>query len=507
MVEMAVTGRKRSRRAPREMAAEIVPVVKPGMVGGCYQPLSHTQVEQIHQSVLEVLETIGMGDAPPTCIELVTAAGGELTDDGRLLFPRALVEDIISRASREVILYGQDKKHDVSLSGSKVHFGTAGQAVHIVDCDNLEYRDPTLKDLFDMARLVDRLDNLHIYQRPIVPRDVLDTRELDINTCYASVAGTSKHVGTNFFSPETLNETVKMLDIIAGGENEFRKRPFVSLTCCFSVPPLKFGKDACEVMEAAVHAGMPVLLLSAGQAGATCPASLAGTVVQEIAETLAGLVYINLMVSGHPTILGPWPFVSDLRTGAMSGGSGEQAVVAAACAQMTNFYDLPGGVAAGMTDSKLPDIQAGYEKGYTNVLAGQAGANMVYEAAGMHASLLGCCYESFVIDNDMLGAVQRSIRGIEVTSEDLSIEVMRQVCTEGPGHYLGHGQTMNLMRSAYLYPEIGDRLSPDEWLLQDCPSVLDRAKNKVKEVLEGPLPSHISPEVDALIRRDFPILL
>ena len=144
----------------------------------------------------------------------------------------------------------------------------------------------------------------------------------------------------------------------------------------------------------------------------------------------------------------------------MSGGSGEQALLTAACAQMAHFYDLTGGVPAGMSDSKLPDIQAGYEKGYTNVLAGTAGANLVYESAGMHASLLGCCLESFVIDNDILGGCLRTVRGIEVSEDSLSVEAIRNVCTEGPGHFLGHDQTLSLMQAEYVYPEIGDRMSP-----------------------------------------------
>ena len=194
----------------------------------------------------------------------------------------------------------------------------------------------------------------------------------------------------------------------------------------FDLPrtPVKFWKNT-------VRAGMPILLLAAGQAGATSPASLAGSVVQEVAETLAGLVYVNLIEKGHPAIIGIWPFVSDLRTGAMSGGSGEQAILMAACGQMGRYYDLPTGIAAGMADSKLPDAQSGFEKGYTTSLAGHSGANMVYESAGMQASLLGVSMESFVIDNDMLGAVNRSVRGIEINDESMSVEVMRDVCVDG----------------------------------------------------------------------------
>ena len=191
----------------------------------------------------------------------------------------------------------------------------------------------------------------------------------------------------------------------------------------------------------------------------------------------------------------------------MSGGSGEQAVLMAACAQMAHFYDLPGGIAAGMTDAKVPDAQSGFEKGYTNALAGLAGANLVYESVGMHASLLGCCIESYVIDNDMLGGVLRTVRGIEVTDENLSVEAMREVCIEGPGHFLGHSQTLERMETDYVYPEIGDRTSPKEWVEQGSANVVERARKKTQEVLSTHYPDHIDADIDARIRQRLPIRL
>jgi trimethylamine--corrinoid protein Co-methyltransferase len=212
-------------------------------------------------------------------------------------------------------------------------------------------------------------------------------------------------------------------------------------------------------------------------------------------------------VPGHPCIFGPWPFVSDLRTGAMSGGSGEQAVLMAACAQMAHFYDLPGGIAAGMTDSKVPDAQSGYEKGYTVALAAQAGGNMIYESAGMHASLLGFCLESLVIDNDMLGGVLRTVRGIEVSDDSLSVETIREVCTQGPGHFLGHEQTLDLMQKDYVYPTVGDRTSPKEWVEQGSTNVVDKARKLTRQILDTHFPGHIAPATDAQVREKFPILL
>ncbi len=496
--------RKALRAAPVEAANK---AVLPGLVSGLFKPLSEAEIQRIHQAALDVLESIGLARAIPSCIELFTRAGAVHTDEGRLLIPRAMVEDAVAKAGRGFSLYGQRPQHDMDLGSNKFYFGTAGAAVHVVNPRSREYRDSTLVDLYNAARLVDRMEHIHFFQRPLVARDMVEPRDLDLNTCYASVLGTSKHVGTSWVEPDHVEESLDLLHMIAGGEDRWRARPFVSMSSCFVVPPLRFAEDACRCLEAAVRGGIPVLLLAAGQAGATSPVTLAGAVVQELAEVLAGLVYVNLMAPGHPAIIGPWPFVSDLRTGAMSGGSGEQAVLMAACAQMGRFYDLPTGIAAGMTDSKLPDAQSGFEKGYTNALAAHAGANLVYESAGMHGSLLGCCPESYVIDNDMLGAINRTVRGIDVSEDNLSIEVMREVCLRGPEHFLGHPQTLKNMQKDYLYPEIADRASPKEWKEQGSTDILDRAEAVVADILANHYPAHITPQLDQQLRERFNIKL
>ncbi len=481
--------------------------VRPGLSSGRFQPLSQEEVLRIHEAAIETLETIGFANSLPSCVDLVTAAGGSLTSDGRLLMPRALVEDALEKAAKNITLYAQDPRFDLDLSDSRTYFGTAGAAVHVVDTVKREYRESTAQDLYDAARIVAQMAHIHFFQRSMVLRDIENPAEMDFNTCYASIAGTRKHVGTSFVDPAHAHQAIDMLEMVAGGEQAWRERPFVSLSCCFVVPPMRFAEDACRVLEVCVERGMPILLLAAGQAGATSPASLAGAVVQEVAEVLGGFVYVNLLKPGHPAIFGTWPFVSDLRTGAMSGGSGEQAVLMAACGQMGRFYGLPTGIAAGMADAKLPDAQSGYEKSYTNTLAGHSGANLIYEAAGMQASLLGCCLESYVIDNDMLGAINRTIRGIEVNDISLSVDTIRDVCIGGPNHFLGHDQTMALMQRDYVYPEVGDRLSPKEWNEKGRPDLLETARARVAEILLGPRPSHLSPELDQAIRAKFPVRL
>jgi trimethylamine--corrinoid protein Co-methyltransferase len=510
-IKVDTAGRRGGREARRAMRAAPLAAnqrpVWPGMEGGRFKPLRDADVEKIHHAALDVLEQIGLADAIPSCIEVCTAAGAKLTDTGRLIFPRALVEDTVAKAARHFVLHGQDSQHDMEPWGKRVYFGTAGAAVNIIDPLTGAYRDSTVKDAYDIARIVDVMDHIHFYQRSVVCRDIVDPADMDFNTCYASVMGTTKHVGTSWVAPEQLEASLEMLHVIAGGEDKWRARPFVSQSNCFVVPPLKFAVDACRCLEIAVRGGMPVLLLSAGQAGATAPASLAGAIVQEVAEVLAGLVYVNAIKPGAVAIFGTWPFVSDLRTGAMSGGSPEQALLSAACGQVAHFYDLTGGTASGMSDSKIPDAQAGLEKAYNHALVGNAGANLIYESAGMHASLLGFCLESLVIDNDVIGAVQRTIRGIDVSDESIAIETIRDVCLNGPGHYLGSDQTLRLMQTEYVYPGVGDRRSPNDWRERGASDIVDRAVEKTRDILRKHYPRHVADATDDEIRERFRVML
>jgi trimethylamine--corrinoid protein Co-methyltransferase len=479
-------------------------VVRPGMNGGQYKPLSEADVLRIHEAALQALEVIGLANAPASGVEILTGAGAILGDDGRIRFPRALVEDMLAVAARDITLFGRDPAQDLLLSGTRVHFGTAGAAVHIVDPVTGDYRESTARDLYDAARLAQHLDNIHFFQRTMVCRDVPDNYDMDVNTLYACLSGTTKHVGTSFSEPAHFAGCMDLIHMVAGGEEAWRARPFVSNSNCFVVPPMKFAEESCITMEHCVRAGMPVLLLSAGQAGATAPAPLATTIVQAVAECLSGVVYVNAMKPGHPAIFGTWPFVCDLRTGAMSGGSAELGLLTAGCAQMHQFYGLPGGAAGGISDSKLPDMQAGWEQGITNLLAGLSGLNLVYESAGMHASLLGFCLPSLVMGDDIIGQVLRCVRGIDVTEDSLSIEVMKEVCLGGPGHYLGADQTLKLMETEYIYPKVGNRMSPKEWEEAGRPGLLDRAIARTDAILAS-APCQVAPDVDRAVRAAYNI--
>ena len=499
-------GGGRSARRKMRAAGPAQAPVRSGLKGGAFKPLSERDMERIHQTALDVLANVGVADPLPEMVELALARGCTLGEDGRLRFPRAFVEDIIAGACREMTIYGRDPAFDINLRGTEVSYSTAGQAVSVYESASRSYRASTLLDLYDFARLVDRLDHIHRFCQPIVATDIADPYEHAMNIAYACLSGTLKSFSCAIVDPDHIAQAVAMFDLVLGGEGRFREKPFCTIGACPIVSPLRFGEDGARVGMTSVRLGIPCDFAVAPQAGATAPAALAGTLVQVTAETLATIILTNLFQPGHPTIYAAWPLVSDLRTGSFSGGSGEEALLAAAAVQLGNFYNLPTSVGAGMSDSKLPDNQAGFEKALTTALAGHAGANYIGEAAGMQASLMGCSFEALVIDNDMLGAVQRTIRGIEVTDETLSYDLIAKTAS-GVGHFLGSDQTLAIMESEYLYPEISDRRAPSDWVEGGSTDISQRAEVRVREILSSHYPSYIDEGLDEEIRRRFPILL
>jgi len=481
--------------------------VHPGESGGQYKPLNDEGVADIVENSFRILEDVGFNQATPHCIETCTALGAVMSDDGRLRFPRKVVKKAIDMSNKDLILYAQNPANDLHVSGSRVYFATAGAAVMIADAETKTYRDSMAQDLYDMARIADTCEHIHMFQRTCVLNDIKDNYAMDLNTAYNCVMGTTKHVGSSWTEAHHLEKTLKLLHLMAGGEEAWRMRPFVSQSNCFVVPPMKFAEESLECLRIAVEGGMPVLLLSAGQAGATAPPCLAGTVSQAWAECLGGLVYVNAIKPGAPAILGAWPFVSDLRTGAMSGGSPEQGILSAACAQIGQHFGLPMGTGAGMSDAKLPDFQGGAEHASNVAVSALSGANIIYESAGMYSSLLSACLESLLLDNDLLGACMRMVKGVTVNEETLGFDEIKDVCLNNKGHYLGSDQTISVMQTEYIYPEFYNRLSPSQWSDAGKPEALDVAIKKKNHILSTHFPKHISNEVDDKIRDEFPIFL
>ncbi len=495
---------KRTSRRTKTPAETLRQVTSPPR-GGSLSALTKTEAGAICDTAFGILSKVGMAGLPARFADAFKQKGASERADGRLRFPRAMVEDALSRAPSEVALPGFTENHDLEIGNGRVHIGTGGAAVQVPESDGT-FRDTNLGDLYALMRVLDASENIHYGVRPVIARDIASPFELDVNTAFACLKATSKPIGISFDQASHVAPVTGLFDAALGGEGRFRKRPFCMAVIVHVVPPLTYAPEGCEILEACIRAGMIPQICSAGQAGATSPVTLAGALAQGLAESFAGLMLVDLISPGSACIYALMPFISDLRTGAMSGGSGEAAIANAAAAQILARLGLPSTVSAGMTDAKIADAQAGYEKGYTVALAAHAGADMINLSVGMLGSIMVASPEMLVIDNDMCGAILRSVRGIEFEQGGLDLEMIERVVT-GEGHYLGEEQTLALMKTEYVYPRLADRRSVSDWVDAGQKSIWERARSQVNGILAGSPPEHLSREAERKIRDAVPIRL
>jgi len=505
---MEVSRRKKGGRQERLAKRAAKPVhdpCPPGQIGGAYKPLTDIELQRIFDTALDLLENLGMGEVPARLQADLLSVGAQDGSNGRVLFPRELVADAIDQAAKTFVLHGRDESRSIEVGGNRVYFGTGGAAVQTLDLVTTQYRPSTLEDLHNFTRLQDTLANIGWYTRCCIATDVPDNYDLDVNTVYALLKNTTKPTATAFTLAEHVEPIVGMLDIAAGGSGEFAKRPFMKAHVSPIISPMRFGEDAVEVVYECIKHNIPISCITAAQAGATAPATLAGFLAQSLAETLASLVMVHAIKPGFPMVFSNWPLVIDLRTGAFSGGSGETAVLNAASAQLSNWLGLPSGVACSMTDAKAIDAQYGMEKGITSLAAAMAGGNLIYESSGMTASLLGVSFEAFVLDDEMHSHTYRALRGIEVTDDNLGYKAIFEAVL-GDGHFLGGQHTFAAMERDYFYPPLASREAPSAWTDNGSRDASTVAREKAQEILDTHHPVYLTAEQDQEIRARFNIL-
>ena len=495
----------RAQRLIKRAAKPVINPCPPGQFGGMYKPLSQPDLESIFDTALRLLSELGMGEIPNRLRQDLLTAGAQDGEAGRVVFPRSLTEDAIAKAAKTFVLHGRDETRSIQVGGSKVYFGTGGAAVQTLDLDSGTYRPSTLADLHNFTRLQDTLANVSWYTRCCVATDVPSNFDLDVNTAHALLLNTTKPTATSFTLAEYVAPIVKMLDIAAGGKGAFSKRPFMKAHISPVISPMRYGEDAVDVVYECIKHNIPMSCITAAQAGATAPATMAGFLAQSLAETLASLVMVHAIKPGYPMVFSNWPLVVDLRTGAFAGGSGESALLNAASAQLSNWIGLPSGVACSMTDAKAIDAQYGAEKGLTSLAAALAGGNLIYESSGMTASLLGASFEAFVLDDEMHSNTYRILRGIEVSEENLGFDAINEAVL-GPGHFLGGAHTISAMERDYFYPSLADRIEPQSWAENGAKSAWAVATERVRGILATHHPKYLSSDQDAMIRSQFKIL-
>mgnify|MGYP001166318566 FL=1 len=481
--------RGRARSKPENLIKRKSPELPKEYYGGNLVSLSESQKESIHLGAIKILTEIGVSGASDFLVTLMMENGAKISDD-RVLLSESLIEKCLSNCKKNIILHDQKQAATLTLEKDRVYMGSGGAAPLVFDIKENKYRPARLKDLQKAARLVEKLDNYSFFSRSLVPTEILDPRILDLYTALVSLSATEKHIMTSVSNHKTVKEIAEICYLIAGGKNNFKNKPFLSLNINYVVPPLRLDPEACKIMAEAIKYGIPVMANVFGQRGASSPVNIIGSVCQTLAETLLGVIICTLLDQDSLFVCGPRAMITDLRTGGMAGGSGEQAQTTSLLSQMMRYYNLPNSSIAGATDSNIPDFQAGYEKALSISVSAQSGANIITQAGGMLSGLMGVSLESYVLDNDMCGSVLRSMSKINF-SEELDDFLSIQKVVKEDMHFLGEPETLARMSTDFQYPLAAKRLSPENWMQNKEVNILNEAKQKMDSLISEDFSSHL----------------
>jgi trimethylamine--corrinoid protein Co-methyltransferase len=479
-----------------------------GLTGEIYRPLSTEQVETIHERALDLLEDCGMTyeDGLDDVLQVLEKSGCTV-DRGikRIYFPRQRVERLVAKAPGAFMLYSRNGENDLNLGKNRVYAGTGGTAVRIIDLYTGEARQTVLQDAHNVARIVDQMKNIHFFQSPCVPHD-LPVEHYDYNIVFSAMMATKKHVmlGCNYDS--SLRETFRMVSRIVGGEELLKKRPVFSISACIVISPMKFCTQSTRNVLTAAELGIPTTVTSAPMSGSTSPMTMAGTLLQTHAEELAALALLQAHHPGAKVLYGGLPAMADMRSMGYQGGGVECGMMTAAIHQLSQHIDVPNYCSSGLSDSKIPDAQAGWEKAYTTCLAIISGNNYIHHAAGMLESMLCIAYEQYIMDDEIIGYGCRMLDGINTDEDHLAYAAIKAV---GPGgNYLTSPHTIKHLRTEYFMGNgVSDKGSRINWEKSGRLSARERASQMAKKILEQPLIAAIAPEIEYQIRQAFKIYL
>jgi trimethylamine---corrinoid protein Co-methyltransferase len=458
------------------------------------QILDRKNVQEIHSSALQVLENTGIVIDHADALKALRSAGVKIDQDRKLArFPRRVVQEYVHKSPSHFVQAGRNRKHDLLVKPGSVFARSLSGCSHILDIETGLCREATTEDTKDGARILDSLDNIHFCGGWIYPGDEHPSYR-DVSLFKIFLENSEKHICLQAYQGRNLEFMIEMGKVVQGGEKELRRRPILSVVLAPS-SPLRLGKFMIDQLDLAGRYGIPALFCSTPIAGATSPITLAGQLVMLHTENLAGIAISQMLHPGAPVVYAPRPNTMDMRTGNASWGSIEFGIMSAACVQLGHYCGLPVDTYSLGSDSKSLDEQAAVERSLNLALPALAGADLL-TGAGFIETIRTASFAQAVIDNEILGMLYRTIRGVNVNDDTLALRLIDRI---GPGgSYLADKHTRKHVLSEHFIPTIFDRNVRETWERKGARDAVQTAKEKVQEILA----KHQPNELDKAVQED-----
>lgn len=460
--------------------------------------LDDAQVRKIHEATLWIIEHVGVRFPSTRALEIWASHGADVDRDRKVIRASGdLIEEAMSRCPPAYTLAARDPGQDLALDGNHVFVGTDGCGVEVLDIETGERRTSRLQDVVDIARIADATEEIAFHWVPVSAQDSpVETRGL--HEIKAIWENSTKHVQTeSIYKLHEAETAIEMACLIAGGKEELRKRPVLSLMQC-TAPPLGHDGGSVDAALLAAEYSIPTGFMTMAASLTTGPATLAGTLAVGNAEVVAGTALLQLAFPGAPVFYAAAQTASDLRTGAYTGGGPEDFLYGAATNVLSDFYNIPLSMGSFATGAKEPDWQAGLENGLSTFMASVVMSDMLLGVGLLHGSRIWS-YSQMMMDCEIFSIVRRMMQGIAVDEESLALDTIAAV---GPtGNFLSQKHTRRHMRDLFI-PEFLDRRPYNEWEEKQDGAVdwaLSKARRTLAEHQPETLDPKLSRELDKLI--------
>jgi trimethylamine--corrinoid protein Co-methyltransferase len=464
-----------------------IPIIRPKI-----QILDKEHKKIIFEEAKAILETHGVFVENEEAIDLFKQHG--INNKGsRFYLPPDLVERCLSTVPSEISLYDRDGNQQISLKDDQIHYDPGSAAIFIFDELTGEIREALSNDFMRFSKIVEHLKYIEAQSTALVYQDVPKEAQ-DWHRLYIALSNCYKPVVTGTFRKESFAIMREILLACRLSEKDLAQKPLAIFDACPS-PPLKWSDLTTQSLIDAAKSMIPSEFVSMPLAGASAPISLLGSITQHCAECLAGVVIAQLTHQGAPLIWGGSPAVMDMKHGTTPMGAIETMMINLGDVEMGKFLNMPTHAYMSLSDSKVPDEQAGFEAGMGALLAGLAGINMI-SGPGMLDFESTQSIEKLLIDNEIAGMVKRLVQGIEDHGTPFALDILKDY--EVTEELLSHPTTLKLFRKELFFPSlIVDRMTRDAWKSAGSKSARKRAKDKASELAKK---APIKPIDDTLLK-------
>ena len=453
--------------------------------------LSDKQIEELHFATLQILERTGVAFECQEAIDILGDAGVDVSHPNRAKIPSYMVEQALRTAPKTITLYTREGEPAIVLNGQTgSHFGATPAFPDVLDPYTRKRRKCYVEDIADMTRLIDALPNIEwtygSSDHPTVPGAIADKVAL-----LQQVLNTSKPVVGCFNDASSLGEMIDLCSMVAGGEEQLRRKPFFIGTS-EPVSPLTQERECMETSLLCAEKGIPNIVYGMQMAGATAPASFPGCLAMANAEVLSQLVVLQLKYPGAPIIFGSMPGIMDMKTTIYPYDAPELILMVGALTELCHYYKLPMFGTAGCTDAEVIGAQAGAAITYQILISALTGADLVHDIGLMyHATMISP--ELMVLADEIIDMVKVLMGGIEVNEETLPLELIERL---GPkANYLTESHTLKHFRKFWV-PRVFDRSFIKKEGVKDCERLLQQRTIEIlKTHHPKPLPDDLVKEL------------